>query len=165
MHVKLKNILPILFLGIVLVATFSLVMPTLSYIEFFRAIENLDLSVKEIEPRIEGDEIMIKLTLVLSNNAQYALKIHRVSCEILLKENGGYMRVAYPKFEFPGPPYKSLQPYSNVTMGSSELRSQNVGISPGQTVTWMIRGEVLIETFLGTIFPPLHPSIFNATVT
>jgi len=165
MHIRLQNILTILFFGIVIIAAFSLVKPTLSYIEFFRAIERLDLSVNKFEPRIEGEEIVIDLTLILSNNAQYALEIHRVSFAISFKENEGYIRIAYPMYEFSGPPYKNLEPYSSVIIGPIKLKAENPGISPGQTVTWMITGEVLIDTFLGMMLLPLHPLTFNSSVT
>jgi hypothetical protein len=166
MPIKLQKILTVAFFGIVIIAAFSLVMPTLNYIEFFRAIEKLTFSIKRFEAQIKGEDVLINATFILSNKGNYAFEVIRVSCSISLKKDSGPFReVAYPIFWFSGPPYPLLQPYSNTTIGPSQIRIKQAEVSAGQTVTWMISSEVLIDTFLGTIFPSLPSITTTATIS
>jgi len=163
---NLRKLLTVAFFIIVIIAAFSLVMSTLNYTEFFSTIEKLSFSIKKFEVRVEGEDLIANATFVLSNRGNYALEVHRVSCQIYMKEaDEPFTMVAYPRFELPGPPYTLLQSNSNFTIGPNEIEVKSAKISSDQTITWMINSEVLIETFLGTISPSLPEIVFNSSIS
>lgn len=166
-----RNVMTTIFLATSVMSIVFLIISTLTYIEFYRAIETLDLRVLDISPSIGQNTVAIGLDFVIMNPTSYAdLKIREIGFALHYTLANGTLIGLY---WFTSTYYKQPTPlngYSNVTFeysinldvhSSSTERFIEFYEEQQGNINWVLKCNALLITFAENMNVQLEASFFS----
>lgn len=152
-----------IFLAIVIVSAIFLIVSTSNYVEFYRAIETLDLTIMKASPSVGQNEVNITLIFSITNPTRYVgLKLNELSFALYFQSNSEnidlwWKTVTYHKQPVTIDPYwnKTFQYHTNLDVNAdSTKRFQDLYQTQQGNIRWLLKGGAIVITFAGEIDVP-----------
>ncbi len=145
-----------LFVAIVIASSFTLIEPTLNYVRFFKAIENLSVKSLEVETLLEQDRITVDFSLEIENPIDYiGLKLKFLSYRLQYWINDGAAEFVegHQWFHEPiplDPHLEVLISYSTSIGINREVARNFISFQEDHQgeIEWVLNGTALLQTFL-----------------
>ena len=156
-----------------MISAVSLVVSTLNYIEFYTAIQKLDLAVVDVSPTIEQNSANITMVFAIINPTRYiGLKIREISMGLYYLEANDTLAGLWWDTRYYYQQPISLNPYSNTTqqllINLNRDLDQTKSFIDFYTVhqgniKWELRCGVILLTFIDNVQIELSAPYFSHT--
>jgi len=159
------KIVTIIYSCFVIALAISLINPTLNYLFFYRTIERLRLVVPQLTFKLEGNTLNLSGVVCIENNERYegiAIKTIYVNF-YLVNKTGETIPITGKTFWYSPP--NEIKPYSNITETFElfiQVGQRVISILKTEKPTWMITGNMWINTFIGEIQIFLEPFYYKS---
>ena len=159
-----KAISTTIFIAIVIISAIFLIVSTSNYVEFYRAIETLDLTIMNASPSVEQNEVNITLIFSITNPTRYVgLKLQELSFALYFQNNSENIDLWWKTLAYHNQPV-TIDPYWNNTFeyhinldvnADSTKRFQDLYQTQQGNVKWLLKSGAIVITFAGEIDVPL----------
>lgn len=156
-----ESVFTTLFIAIVILSTIFLIISTLNYVEFFKAMEKLTLTIIKVCPSVGQDGANVTFSFSITNPTRYgALRLRELSFALYFQTNAEDVDVWWERLSYHEP--ITINPYWNKTFeylndpidcnleAFQEFYAANHG-----NVKWLLRCGAIVVTFAGQTDLPL----------
>ena len=158
-----QNAFTIIFLGISVLSAISLVNATLNYVEFYTAIERLELTVINVSTSIGQTKVNVTLFFQITNPTTYmGLKLQELSYILKFEANDETVDICWDLTAYREP--IPVNPVSNMTFqytidlnidkDTTRYLMQHYETHQGN-IKWLLKCGAVVSTFLGKFEVPL----------
>lgn len=159
-----------IFFAIVTVSAISLVISTLNYVDFYRAIEALSLTVLDVSPSIGQNSAKIDLTFAIVNPTRYTgLSLREFGYVLYFDADGELIDACWRTNSYREQPLP-IGPFSNITFQNSidlDLSQESTKSfikfyeNHTESVKWALKCNGIFLTFIGELTVPLNALFFS----
>ena len=167
--VKKHNILVIVFSAISISSAFLLITSTYNYVEFYKALRELNLQLLEVNPSV-GNTANLTLFFLVSNPTSYVgLRLREISFVLSFEYLNNKVELHFDTVSFAKQPL-TIDPYWNKTF---ELfvqldmnRKQTMSFiefykSQPQKIVWTLDTGAILITFVGKVDVPMTATLVS----
>lgn len=152
------------FFAVSTISTILLVISTLNYLEFYKAIEQMKIEISDVTLFIEPDNVEVTLNFTIENPTRYAdLKLRDLSWSLYFYDENAEEQllwadsISYYDAPLPIDPYwaKSLEYQINLSINRDVTQRLLKTHNEQQNINWRLSASAIVISFVDTLDVPM----------
>lgn len=160
-----RNVIAAIFLTLSLVAAAFLATSTSNYVEFYRAIEKFDMTLRNVNVVVIEDNVKVNITFEMSNPTNYVgLSLRELSYLLRFEANHENVDLSYDTIPYTREPIIITPHWTQTFEHNASLYAARpsttrflalYNLYQEQEVSWTLQVQVVLITFMGTTGIPM----------
>lgn len=166
----IRTTLLAVFFAVSIMSSILLVISTLNYMEFYRAIEQIEIEISDVTLFIEPDNVEVTLSFTIENPTRFAgLKLRDLSWSLHFYDDNNetvYITSAtYSYFTQPLPVeshwHRNFEHKINLNPDKENAQQLLNAYEDQQDVKWKLSATAIVISFVGTLDVPMSTIFHN----
>ena len=164
-----RNVVAAFFFALSIVAAGLLATSTWNYVEFYRAVEKFDIKLQSVDVSVDEGNVKVNMTFELQNPTDcMGLSLREWSYALILEIGNEEIDLSHDSISYYLEPIAITPHWTQTFEHDDELHSTQQSTSrflelyelyQKKQVSWNLKAQVILTTFMGTMYIPMSSVI------